>query len=403
MKNRLWLLTCLLLGVVALAACSREDPPPAPALPTPMGTAGLSVEPTEAAPQPTATVPTPAAPATAAVEPTTTLLPTPSATPASLLSPADFGQDRNPLTGELVSDPQILARRPLAVKISNAPPQWVRPQSGLNAADLVFEHITESTITRFTIIVYGQSPERVGPIRSARLIDLELPAMYDAALVFSGSSEGVRQRLLNADFRPRIVWPFEDAYFRSGENKPTEHTLYADPDQLWNRLADRGLDDRPDLSPYLTFVEIPPDGGQTAGTITMDYNWEVVEWRYDAERGRYLRWADGQPHLDGNTDEQVRAANVVVVFAAHADDTTICEQVINGQCTAYSTQILLQGSGDALVFRDGQQYPATWRRDGRYDMLTLYDASGAPQPLQIGNTWFEIMPTWFQDPITVSP
>ena len=35
----------------------------------------------------------------------------------------------------------------------------------------------------------------VGSIRSGRLIDLEIPRMYDAAFAYSGSSAGVRQRM----------------------------------------------------------------------------------------------------------------------------------------------------------------------------------------------------------------
>ncbi|MEM7014129.1 MAG: DUF3048 domain-containing protein, partial [Verrucomicrobiota bacterium] len=99
------------------------------------------------------------------------------------------------MTGE-ETDPARLQRRPLAVKISNSPPSFVRPQSGLNDADIVFEHITEGNLTRFTLIVYGDDPEKVGPIRSARLVDVELPAMYDAALVYSGASTGVSNKLL---------------------------------------------------------------------------------------------------------------------------------------------------------------------------------------------------------------
>ena len=58
-------------------------------------------------------------------------------TPIYLRTAEDFGDNRNPLTGEEVSDPSQLARRPLAIKISNAPPKHVRPQSGLNDADLI--------------------------------------------------------------------------------------------------------------------------------------------------------------------------------------------------------------------------------------------------------------------------
>ena len=70
-------------------------------------------------------------------------LATPTSQPAAvqplpgLIGPGDFPPDVNPLTGERVSDPALLQRRPLAIKIANM--ARVRPQAGLNQADLVFD------------------------------------------------------------------------------------------------------------------------------------------------------------------------------------------------------------------------------------------------------------------------
>ena len=126
MKNWFFLLSLVLF--VVLSACGEQAVRPTLPPPTPLVDAGVD----EAA------SPTPAVAATfTPLPPPPTLAPPPTATspPASptpaavlLLSPADFGADRNPLTGELVADPGVLERRPIAVKISNAPPSYVRPQ-----------------------------------------------------------------------------------------------------------------------------------------------------------------------------------------------------------------------------------------------------------------------------------
>ncbi|HLU11669.1 MAG TPA: DUF3048 domain-containing protein, partial [Oceanobacillus sp.] len=84
---------------------------------------------------------------------TSTPEPTPTAIPG-LIGP-EFAPNVNPLTGLTVDDPAILERRPMVVKISNAPP-LVRPQAGLNAADIVFEHYAEGGLTRFSAIFYSQ-------------------------------------------------------------------------------------------------------------------------------------------------------------------------------------------------------------------------------------------------------
>jgi hypothetical protein len=350
-------------------------------------------------PAPTVTLPPVEATSTA----TATVETTPTPAKINLRGEADFADDINPLTGEQVGDPDLLDRRPLAVKISNAPAKWVRPQSGLNDADLVFEHITEAGITRFTIIVYGETPPKVGPIRSARLIDLELPAMYDASLAYSGSSEGVRQKLLNADFRPRILFAYEPGYYRTGEDKPTEHTFYGKPETFWSVLEEKGLNQRPAFNTFMTFHSDPPEDGQPANEAIVDYDWTIINWHFDGMTGRYRRWTDGQKHLDANTDEQVSAANVVVILAGHIEDHNICEQYYNGVCTSYSVQPQIFGAGPAVIFRDGQRYDVTWQREGRYDMFTFVDEDGQPFPLKPGNTWFQVIPVWYDNPVASNP
>lgn len=343
--------------------------------------------------------------------PTYTPIPTftlePSATPkpaapTSLTGVGHFGVDRNQLTGELVEDPALLERRPLAVKISNAPARWTRPQSGLGQADLVYEHVTEGSITRFTAIFYGQTPPDIGPIRSARLIDLELPAMYDAALVFSGSSIGVSRKLFSSDFRNRILRTYVPGYYRTGEDKPYEHTLYARPEELWQELEQRGENKAPQLTPVLAFSELAPRGGMAADLLTVRYRkFTTIEWRYDRASGRYYRWADGEEHADANSGEQLSAANVVVLVVPHRLDTTICEFQSDSTCLAYSTEILLSGEGHALLLRDGHAYEVTWSRQLRNDLLTLLDRNRRPFPLKTGNTWFQVMPADYHDSYSV--
>ncbi|MCA9962521.1 MAG: DUF3048 C-terminal domain-containing protein, partial [Anaerolineales bacterium] len=264
------------------------------------------------------------------------------------------------------------------------------------------EHTTEGAITRFSAIFYGKTPPKIGPVRSARLIDLELPAMFDAGLVFSGASAGVRQRLYSSDFANRIN---EAGYglYRTGEDKPLEHTLYGNPEQLWQYLDNVGENTPPNFGTFLTFSEAAPEGGTPATYLAVDYQWTNVEWKYDEESGKYLRWADGEIHADGNTLEQVAVANVVVISPYHVEDPTICEEIRDGVCAHLSVQIQLWGSGNGAVFRDGQRYDVVWHREGRNDLLTFTDSAGNPFPLKVGNTWVQLVPSWLTEPLTVEP
>jgi hypothetical protein len=401
LRHSLLLCSLLLGGLMALLAACGGNATPEPTLAPP--TLAVAEVLPSATPLATATLPLPP---TMAAPPTATIIPTATPLPGvNLLTAADFGDNRNPLTGEEVEDTAVLQRRPLAVKITNAPAMAVRPQSGLNDADIVFEHITEAVVTRFTAIFLSKEPPTIGPIRSARLIDVELPAMYDAALAYSGSGIGVGQKLFATEFRDRILRPASRGYYRTGDTtKAVEHTFYAYPDRLRETLTEMGQNQPPNYTgERMTFTSEPPAGGTPASRIDLDYRTETVTWEYDPVTNLYYRTAANVPHLDGNTQEQVRARNVAVIFANHVTDASICEQVsAEGLCQLFTVEIQLWGQGQAVVFRDGQRYDGIWKRDARNDMLTFYDNSGNPIPLQIGNSWMQVMSIYYDNPLEVT-
>lgn len=329
-----------------------------------------------------------------------TLLPAP--TLVGLIGPTNFPANVNPLTGELVSNPALLARRPLAIKISNYPP-LVRPQAGLNNADLIFEHYAEGGVTRFTAIFYSHDAEPVGSIRSARLIDLEIPKMYDAAFAYSGSSGPVKEMIRSSPFFDRTISPdFAHSGFYRLENPNIafEHTLFTDTPTLRHLLGLRGQDTPPQFHNGMAFLSTLPDGGiANANRIEVQYRGTNVFWQYNPGSGRYTRWTDGQPHLDANTGQQLNFRNIIVL-AAHHVDSDILEDLVDGG--HYSIQIQIWGEGPVSIFRDGQRYEGMWRRLAETDMLTFYDLAGNILPLAPGNSFFQIVPLGF-DRLFVSP
>src|ERR1044071_8190150 len=100
----------------------------------------------------------------------------------------------NPLTGLLPSDPALMERRPLAIKIANYP-RYIRPQSGLTLADNVYEYYIEAGLTRFIAVFYGNNSEWVGPVRSGRYFDENIQRMYHAYLVFKFADPRVESHL----------------------------------------------------------------------------------------------------------------------------------------------------------------------------------------------------------------
>jgi hypothetical protein len=306
------------------------------------------------------------------------------------VGPDDFPPGVNPLTGLRVEDPSRLERNPFVVKISNAPP-LVRPQAGIGAADLVFEHYAEGGLTRFSAIFHGQMPERVGSIRSARLIDYELMPMYQGLLAFSGASIGVEDKLNTSEFPDRLYKGvlYGLPYYWRDESIPVPHNMFANLAALSDLAVEEGVTFEPDLHSMAFHPDPPPNSEGETNVIDIRYRATRVRWEYDAESGLYRRFADGQGHFDANTEEQITAANVVVLYADHTFTDIIESQFQDS--ISFSIEIKLWFEGDAVLFRDGQRYAARWLRPTRQDMIGLRTTDGEFLYFKPGNTWFQVM------------
>ncbi len=338
-----------------------------------------------------------AAPVITATPPATaTHTPPPTDPRQALPIPPPLAPGVNPLTGRPVDTPGALDRRPLAVKISNAP-AVVRPQAGIGQADLVFEHYTEGSLTRLTAIFWTHTPPRVGSVRSARLIDLELPTMYGALFAYAGAAEPIRQRIAALPFAPRAyegVTTGAPLYFRDpGIDAP--HNLFVIPAEVWQRASAQGINTPPALA-GMVFADDPPSASAPAAQIALDYGPDVVGWRYDADAGQYVRTVNSEPHTDANTGQPVTAANVVVIYAHHQPDYTIVESEWQGR-KDYSIEIQIWTLGPAAIFRDGRQTAGYWMRWEEEAMLTFWADEAGTQPLALkpGNTWFQVVPLDF--------
>jgi hypothetical protein len=402
-KVTLAIVTLLAIASFA-AACSSSDTDELASSPTKTARPADAKLPALATytltPEPTATATTTPEATPTAVTPTATATPTPEPTPTiDLIVDAwpTLSPDLCPLTALEVTDPDLLDRRPLAIKIQNA--AISRPQYGLPQADIVYEHLSEAGITRFTAIYLCQPVEKIGSTRSARFIDLEIPAMYESFLAFSGTSAGLYPKFLNADFYDRQFcygWGLHaEGFYRDRELReqgiPIEHTLFADPIKIWE-IADELDINQPQELRSMHFADQPPDDGQPATHVNIPYPSRdmVVDYRYDPDQGVYLRWDAGDPHLDAASGEQISVTNVIVAYANHVD-TDIYED--EPRRNHPSVQIQLWGTGPVVVFRDGQAFEGLWARPQRDDMLVFRDPTGQiPIPLKPGNTWIHMAP-----------
>lgn len=313
-----------------------------------------------------------------------------AAAPASgLPGPGGFGAPggTNPLTGLALPGGRN-GQRPVIVCINND--FAARPQFGTANADVMYEYLMEGYgITRFSGVYYGEESAQIGPVRSARLINYYMGALYDAGLTCSGASDPVRYLLKHEAPFPYLDIDLDDpSNVRYSASIGTDYRtrLRTSTPQLHQWLADWGVE-KPASIRGFTFGSTP-GGGAAATSITVPYpSGSRSSYVYDAGSGRYLRSLGGGPHVDGNTGAQVAVENVIVQYVPH--ETT---DIVEDSLGSLSIRLNLFGSGRALLFRDGQAFETTWRSDSQGDMPHFVGSDGAEVPLKPGKTWISIVP-----------
>ncbi len=320
----------------------------------------------------------------------------PAAVDTPIFNPLDI---INPLTGLPAHNPLLLERRPMAIKVTNSP-DYVRPQSGLTLADVVFEYYIEWGDTRFIAIFFGNDSSMVGPVRSGRYFDEHVARMYNAFLVFKYADPREYSYLKNSTLHDFLVVPGSNRScppFGPGYATREEYNNYFFDTLKWaDCTAKKGLDNSPQLLRNGFFAEEVPESPLNVNRIFLFYSvYSYSYWEYDPITKKYFRYQEANdmvrkkteayaPLFDAQTGQQVNAENVVMLFVPY----TFANQ-FNAEDEVFNVDLL--DFGNAYVFRDGVAIPAQWHRTDIDQPLLLTTLMGTPIYMRPGRTFYEVM------------
>ncbi|MCJ7723184.1 MAG: DUF3048 domain-containing protein, partial [Anaerolineales bacterium] len=222
-----------------------------------------------------------------------------------VISPYSLPAGVNPLTGLMPEDPSRLERRPMAVKITNFP-RYVRPQSGLTLADVVFEYYIEDELTRFIAVFYGKDAEGAGPVRSGRFIDEHVAHMYHAYLVFKYADPRVYEHMREGDLADFLVVPGNGSCppFTIGKKSvDTYNNIFFNTLKFQDCLAMQGKDNARQNLRAGYFYNQPPISNWEAERIYTRYSpTDYHYWDYVPDMNKYVRYQEADDTLGGKPE-----------------------------------------------------------------------------------------------------
>ena len=288
----------------------------------------------------------------------------------------------SPLTG-VPTKPGTAARPVLTVKIENSVD--ARPQTGLDAADLVVEELVEGGITRFAAMFQSKVPGKVGPVRSVRNVDASLAGPTHGLFAYSGGAGHVLGIVGRAPVQQLAPGQAGNAYYRSSARR-APHNLYAHTRKLYAHA--HGRHRMP--AAYLPFAPNAAGAstatGKPARVLNLRFSTsEHPTWTYDRARHRWMRSEGSRPARAASGVRLV--ANNVIVLRVRTKDAGYQDPAGN-----FVPETVLKGSGPAVLATGGRVVHATWHKKGRDRVLRFTGPGGRALRVAPGRTWLELVP-----------
>jgi len=331
--------------------------------------------------------PTPELSPTATLAPTATPEPTPTEIPEAVIPE---GMVKSRLTGLWISEDTAMYR-PYAVMINNI--KVASPQSGLSAADILYEVLVEYGITRFMAVFEAQdaladTTKRIGSVRSARHYYVNLANECDAIYVHFGGTTFAYDKIKSANTTSvdGIMGGFAGQAFSRDQKIQAPHNVFLNYSVLLNDVFKSSLRSEwdPNRDKLFNFFEddTTPANGQKADKVTIQFSQSVRPYLvYDKETGECSRYQFGVLHNDPNNEQPLTFKNIIVQYAKHAPKSN-----------EYITIELDDAEGDGYYITNGVAIPIVWKRNETPNECHYYDLEGNELSINVGKTYIAIYP-----------
>jgi len=309
---------------------------------------------------------------------------------------ASGGSFINPLTGQSTAN-DITRNRPVAISVSNVSQALpTNATNGISQADIVYEVLVESGITRLVAIYQDFSNVGVvGSIRSARHYKVEIAEAYDAMFIHAGGSP-----LGFEEIEKRGITNFDEVrgvraqIFKRDVNRIPGHTV-----QNYHSATTSGAAFMQWLPTYsirtthdnnfrqaLRFTDNPIPAGNRAFEVGVKFSSAKESiFIYDETQRIYHMAQFGSFFTDANNGSPVTFKNLLIL------EMPIADLVGHGE-GAGRQDMSTVGRGRGFFVSDGRYVPINWSRADKSSQFVYTYENGGEVELGRGKTYIGIIP-----------
>ena len=267
----------------------------------------------------------------------------------------------------------------LVVKIDDT--NAAHPQIGVEDADVVYVEQVEAGLTRLAAVYTSKLPPLIGPIRSARISDLELLAQFGrVGFAYSGAQSKMRPVVAAANLENLSAERNPPSIYGKDPNRPGPVDMILKPDLLLERANSNPKIkiDSPTISVF-PFGKAPK--GETS-TANAKVKWPSAKYelRWDSLAEKWLIYFNEKPNLAASGEHLF--ADTAIIQIVSITPSIYGDKF--GEITPFSKTT---GTGKAVMLRDGFSYQISWQRDTETELTRWQTIDGEPANFKPGRTW----------------
>ncbi len=282
----------------------------------------------------------------------------------------------NSLSGRVGSDGPILV-----VKIDDTPA--AHPQVGLEDADLVYIEQVEGGLTRLAAVFSSKIPSVIGPVRSARISDIEILEQFGrVAFAYSGAQKKLLPVIAEANLENLGAQRQGREIYANDPNRTPPTAMMLQASTLMQKVKGESLPIAISKSAGWSFSDSIDTGTAiTAAKVSWPANSYDAIWS-ETEK-RWLLSHRDQPNLAAS--------------GFHLGPTTFVIQLVSitpseyydkvGGVTPFSATV---GSGRGYILRDGKFISALWNRPSADAGTSWSTPDGNEIPFAPGQVWIAL-------------
>jgi len=266
----------------------------------------------------------------------------------------------------------------LVVKIDDT--SAAHPQIGLEDADLIYIEQVEGGSTRLAAIFSSKIPTRVGPVRSARISDIELLEQYGrVGFAYSGAQRKMYPVIEAANLHDLGAQRNSPTIYTTDPDRISPFAMVLRADLLMELAAIRNLDFAKSKNMGWKFGNVPESGEEVT---SVEVSWPASSYSavWSPSESRWL--LNYRKAANISDSGQRLGASTFVIQLVSITDSIYKDKV--GGVTPFTATV---GTGRGYVLRDGKSIPALWSRPSPEDGTTWKTVEGDEIAFAKGQIW----------------